>query len=72
MLRLRPILMTTAAMVLGAIPLTISTGAGAVSRSQLGWVIFGGMTIGTIFTLFVVPIVYTYISKKDRKALAKI
>ena len=72
MLRLRPILMTTAAMVLGAIPLTISMGAGAVGRSQLGWVIFGGMTIGTIFTLFVVPIVYTFISKKDRKALAQI
>lgn len=72
MLRLRPILMTTAAMVLGAIPLTLSTGAGAVSRSQLGWVIFGGMTIGTIFTLFVVPIIYTFISKKDRKPLAQI
>ncbi len=69
MLRLRPILMTTAAMVLGAIPLTISSGAGAVGRSQLGWVIFGGMTIGTIFTLFIVPIVYTLISKKDRVAV---
>jgi multidrug efflux pump len=56
-------------MVLGAIPLTISSGAGAVGRSQLGWVIFGGMTIGTIFTLFIVPIVYTLISKKDRVAV---
>ncbi len=66
MLRLRPILMTTAAMVLGAIPLTLSSGAGAVGRSQLGWVIFGGMTIGTLFTLFIVPIIYTLISKKER------
>ena len=66
MLRLRPVLMTTAAMVLGAIPLTLSSGAGAVGRSQLGWVIFGGMTIGTLFTLFIVPIVYTLISPKKR------
>ena len=65
-LRLRPILMTTAAMVLGAIPLLFSAGAGAVSRSQLGWVIFGGMTIGTLFTLFVVPIVYSLLARRLR------
>lgn len=70
LLRLRPILMTTAAMVLGAIPLTLSSGAGAVGQSQLGWVIFGGMTIGTLFTLFVVPITYTLISPKVRVAKA--
>lgn len=61
-LRLRPILMTTAAMVLGVIPLALSTGAGAVSRSQLGWAITGGLSIGTLFTLFVVPTVYTYLA----------
>jgi len=56
--RLRPILMTTGAMVLGALPLVFASGAGAVSRHQLGSVIVGGMTIGTMFTLFVVPMVY--------------
>ena len=68
-LRLRPILMTTFAMVLGALPLAFSSGAGAESRRQLGWVIVGGMAIGTIFTLFVVPAFYTYLSAKKRKAL---
>lgn len=60
-LRLRPILMTTAATVLGAVPLAIATGAGAESRSAIGWVVVGGMTIGTLFTLFVIPVAYTYI-----------
>jgi multidrug efflux pump len=72
MLRLRPILMTTAAMVLGAVPLTLSSGAGAVGRSQLGWTIFGGMTIGTVFTLFIVPIIYTFIAPKIKIKLEKI
>jgi multidrug efflux pump len=57
-LRLRPILMTTAAMILGAVPLALSTGAGAESRQQIGWVIVGGMSLGTLLTLFVVPCVY--------------
>lgn len=61
-IRLRPILMTTGAMVLGAFPLVLAHGAGAVSRQQIGWVILGGMTIGTIFTLFVVPTMYTYLA----------
>ncbi len=61
-LRLRPILMTTAAMVLGAVPLALATGAGAESREQIGWVIVGGMTFGTLLTLFVVPVVYTYLA----------
>lgn len=61
-LRLRPILMTTSAMVLGVIPLALSTGAGAMSRSQLGWAIVGGLSIGTLFTLFVVPTAYTYLA----------
>lgn len=59
-IRLRPILMTTGAMVLGAIPLAIATGAGAESRNQIGWVIIGGMTIGTLFTLFIIPSIYTF------------
>jgi multidrug efflux pump len=58
-LRLRPILMTTGAMVLGAVPLAIATGAGAESRQQIGWVIVGGLTFGTLLTLYVVPTVYT-------------
>lgn len=58
-MRLRPILMTTGAMVLGAAPLAFATGAGAESRHQIGWVIIGGMTIGTFFTLFVIPVAYT-------------
>ncbi|MFI4956763.1 MAG: efflux RND transporter permease subunit [Gammaproteobacteria bacterium] len=62
--RLRPILMTTGAMVLGAIPLALATGAGAESRSQMGWVIVGGMLFGTLFSLFVVPVAYTFISRR--------
>ena len=61
-LRLRPILMTTGAMVLGAVPLAFATGAGAESRQQIGWVIVGGLLLGTFFTLFVVPTVYSYLS----------
>lgn len=57
-LRLRPILMTTFAMVLGAVPLVLASGAGAESRIQIGWVIAGGMTLGTLLTLFVVPCAY--------------
>ncbi|MET0688675.1 MAG: efflux RND transporter permease subunit [Methyloceanibacter sp.] len=63
-LRLRPILMTTGAMVLGAVPLSIATGAGAESRQDIGWVIVGGLLVGTFFTLFVIPVVYTYLSKR--------
>ncbi len=63
-MRLRPILMTTGAMVLGAVPLALATGAGAESRQQIGWVIVGGMTLGTLLTLFVVPAVYTVIASR--------
>jgi len=61
-IRLRPILMTTAAMVLGVIPLIIATGAGAASRFSMGLVIASGMSIGTLFTLFVLPAVYLLIA----------
>lgn len=67
-LRLRPILMTTGAMVLGALPLALATGAGAESRSQIGWVIVGGMTLGTLLTLFVVPTVYTFFARTTSQA----
>jgi multidrug efflux pump len=65
-LRLRPILMTTGAMVLGAVPLALASGAGAQARQQIGWTIVGGMTVGTFFTLFVVPTVYTLVSRHHR------
>ncbi len=64
-LRLRPILMTTGAMVLGAVPLALATGAGAESRRQIGWVIVGGMSVGTILTLFVVPTAYTLLARRS-------
>ena len=57
-LRLRPILMTTGAMVLGALPLALASGAGAESRQQIGWVVVGGMSVGTLLTIFVVPTMY--------------
>jgi multidrug efflux pump len=71
-LRLRPILMTTGAMVLGAVPLAMSTGAGAEARQEIGWVIVGGMTIGTVFTLFVVPAFYTLLARKRREKLVEV
>jgi multidrug efflux pump len=67
-LRLRPILMTTGAMVLGALPLALATGAGAESRQQIGWVVVGGMSLGTLLTLFVIPTVYTYLGGRHHHA----
>ncbi len=63
-LRLRPILMTTGAMVLGALPLALAHGAGAESRTQIGWVIVGGMSFGTLLTLFVVPVAYSLVARR--------
>ena len=68
-LRLRPILMTTGAMVLGSVPLALATGAGAESRQQIGWVIVGGLLLGTFFTLFVVPTVYSLMARREREAI---
>jgi multidrug efflux pump len=68
-LRLRPILMTTSAMVAGALPLALALGAGAAARQEIGWVIVGGMSFGTLFTLFVVPTAYTLLSR-DRSMMA--
>jgi multidrug efflux pump len=67
-LRLRPILMTTGAMVLGAVPLALAAGAGAESRKQIGWVIVGGLLVGTFFTLFVIPTVYTLVRGRRTEA----
>ncbi|MEI6897196.1 MAG: multidrug efflux RND transporter permease subunit [Psychromonas sp.] len=65
--RLRPILMTTAAMVAGLIPLLFATGAGAVSRFGIGIVIVAGLSIGTLFTLLILPVIYTFIASKHEK-----
>jgi multidrug efflux pump len=66
--RLRPILMTTAAMVVGLVPLLVATGAGAASRFSIGVVVVAGMSVGTLFTLFVLPAVYTVLAKDHAAA----
>ena len=68
-IRLRPILMTTGAMVFGALPLVFATGPGAVSRFDMGLVIAAGLAIGALFSLYVVPVVYTYLAQ-DRRTVA--
>ena len=65
-LRLRPILMTTGAMVLGAVPLAVADGAGAESRQAIGWAIVGGLLVGTLFTLFIVPTMYVLLARTHR------
>ncbi len=65
-IRLRPVLMTTAATVFGMVPLILASGAGAVSRFDIGMVIATGMTVGTLFTLFVLPAVYTVLASPER------
>ncbi|MFO1194246.1 MAG: efflux RND transporter permease subunit [Rhodoferax sp.] len=69
--RLRPIMMTTGAMVLGAIPLALAKGAGAESRQQIGWVIVGGMSLGTLLTIFVVPTMYTLLARRHAPGAKK-
>lgn len=70
-MRLRPILMTTGAMVLGALPLALAHGAGAESRQQIGWVIVGGLGFGTLMTLFVVPVVYSLVASRRQTRAAE-
>jgi multidrug efflux pump subunit AcrB len=70
-IRLRPILMTTAAMVIGVAPLLVARGAGAHSRFDIGVVIAGGMTIGTIFTLFITPAIYSFVASDRRKKVVE-
>jgi multidrug efflux pump len=69
-IRLRPILMTTGAMVLGVLPLVLASGAGAAGRNQMGLVIFWGIGVGTLFTLFVVPAMYLLLGRDHRKNVA--
>jgi len=69
-IRLRPILMTTAAMVLGVLPLITASGAGAVGRFNMGLVIASGISIGTLFTLFVVPAMYLFLATDRAKQRA--
>ena len=66
--RLRPILMTTCATVFGVVPLLLAHGPGAASRFSIGLTIAAGMSIGTLFTLFVVPAFYLLIEGKDKNA----
>ena len=71
LIRLRPILMTTAATIAGHLPLVFVTGAGAAARNSIGLVLVGGMTVGTLFTIFVVPAIYMLIARDhahDREA----
>jgi len=68
-LRLRPILMTTGAMVLGAVPLAIATGAGAEARQQIGLVVVGGLMVGTLFTLYVIPTVYVLVGGRAARTV---
>jgi multidrug efflux pump len=70
-IRLRPVLMTTAALVFAMIPLLIASGPGAAARFSMGMVIASGMTIGTAFTLFVLPAFYLYLAQDHSKAHAQ-
>jgi hydrophobe/amphiphile efflux-1 (HAE1) family protein len=74
--RLRPILMTTGAMVAGLVPLVIASGPGAASRQSIGVVIVAGLAVGTLFTLFVLPVIYTFLASdhaaKERKRQARL
>jgi HAE1 family hydrophobic/amphiphilic exporter-1/multidrug efflux pump len=67
--RFRPILMTSLATALGALPIAISIGAAATSRKPLGTVIVGGLMFSLVLTLFVIPAVYTYISSKHKRKI---
>jgi multidrug efflux pump len=69
--RLRPILMTTAALVMGVVPLVIASGAGAAGRRSMGIVIFSGLSIGTLFTLFIVPAVYVMLAADHARERAR-
>jgi multidrug efflux pump len=70
-LRLRPILMTSLATVLGALPLALAAGAGSEARQAIGWVVVGGLSVGTLFTLFVIPTAYTVLVRDARPAAAQ-
>jgi multidrug efflux pump len=70
MIRLRPILMTSGATIAGHFPLTLVTGAGAAARNSIGLILVGGMAVGTLFTLFIIPSIYMLVARdhgKDRR-----
>jgi len=69
--RLRPVLMTTGATIGGHFPLILVTGAGAAARNSIGLVLVGGMAVGTLFTLFIVPSIYMLVAKDHRKDRAR-
>jgi multidrug efflux pump len=71
MTRLRPILMTSGATIAGHFPLTLVTGAGAAARNSIGLVLVGGMAVGTLFTLFVIPSIYMLVARDHSKDLAR-
>lgn len=73
-LRLRPIIMTSLAFILGIIPLMFSVGAGAISRQTIGWTVFGGMLIATLFAIFIVPVLFVLITRiaYSKKKLAEL
>ena len=62
-LRFRPIIMTTASTIFGALPLAFASGPGAEAREQIGWVVVGGMGLGTLLTLFVLPSIFIWVNK---------
>ena len=66
-LRLRPILMTAFSMILGTLPLALASGAGAESRHQIGWVVVGGLLLGTVFSVYIVPVAYSFIARDRAK-----
>ena len=66
--RLRPILMTSGATIAGHFPLTLVTGAGAAARNSIGLVLVGGMAVGTVFTLFVIPSIYILVAREHAKS----
>ena len=70
-IRLRPILMTTAATILGHFPLVLVSGAGAAARNSIGLVLVGGLSIGTIFTLFIIPAIYILIAADQNHGSSK-
>jgi multidrug efflux pump subunit AcrB len=69
LIRLRPILMTTLAMIMGALPLAFATGPGSIGRMQIGWVVVSGLFFGTFFSLIVVPVIYSYFGQFRRLRL---
>lgn len=69
--RLRPVLMTSAAMVFGQLPLVLVSGPGAAARNSIGTILVAGMIVGTLFTLFVVPVFYSLIASEHRPSEAK-